>query len=357
MKKSTFPVKCLVAAALASLASLTVAETVVDFSSARGSGVNVTDVLVENVLVSVPVANPFDPATTTSVSARYNVTFRFNPRTLHLEPVGLSDADSACATAEVQVNNAVLGQSAPVSGATVTIGGRTATTNSAGIVSIAGLPAGTASMTVVAPNYVAVTQSAALQCATTNRVTLSISPSAGPGALTGNQFRIILNWGQNPSDLDAHLTGPAADGTNRWHVYFGAKQGGDVCNLDVDDVTSYGPETITCPRNGVTSLRPGVYRYSVHHYTGSGSIGTSTARVRLEMGNGQVFNYAPPTTGFTGAGNVWTAFEITVREDGTTSVANVNTIGTSGSSTVRSEPSPTGGRSEDPAWFSNLGTK
>ncbi len=353
---------------MARLAALTIASAVglvsaqqgpvIDFSSTSGTGVSTSDILVENVRLSVPVANPFDPATTTFVTTQYNVMFRFNPVNLHLEPVGLSDASTNCATAEIQVNNAVLGQTSPVAGATVTIGRQTVTTNAQGTATFSGLPSGPVGISVVAPNYVLVNQAALLQCTTTNRVTLSMSPSSGAGALAANQFRVILNWGENPRDLDSHLTGPAADGTSRWHVYFSSRTNGDMCGLDVDDTTSYGPETVTCPRTAATTLRPGIYRYSVHHYAGTGNIGTASAVVRLELGNGQVFNYTPPAAAYTGSGNVWTVFEITVNADGTINLANVNTLTPSVSaSAVRSSTPPMGGRSEDPALFSNLGSK
>lgn len=359
MKKPSFVVTCLAAAAFTGWASLAHAQTpTIDFSSSTGTGISTSDVLIENVRLSVPVANPFDPTTTTTVTTQYNVTFRFNPVNLHLEPVGLSDAGSNCATAEVQVNNAVLGQTAPVAGATVTIGRQTITTNSAGTALFSGLPAGPVGVTVVAPDYVMVNQGALLQCESTNRLTLSMSPSTGTGALTANQFRVVLNWGENPRDLDSHLTGPAADGTTRWHVYYGNKQGGDVCGLDVDDTTSYGPETVTCPRDTTGSLRPGIYRYSVHHYSGSNTIGTSGATVRLELGNGQVYNYTPPDAAYTGSNNVWTVFEITVNTNGTIGLANVNTLTPSVSaSSVRGGPAHTGGHSENPALFTNLSGK
>lgn len=62
---------------------------VIDFSSTRGSGVSQSDVLIENIRLLVPVANPFQPGTTTTVETSYNVMFRFDPATLHLVPVGL----------------------------------------------------------------------------------------------------------------------------------------------------------------------------------------------------------------------------------------------------------------------------
>ena len=53
-----------------------------------------------------------------------------------------------------------------------------------------------------------------------------------------DSMRIVLNWGKNPLDLDSHLS------YKNQHIYWDNKQG-LAANLDVDDVDSYGPETVT----------------------------------------------------------------------------------------------------------------
>ncbi|MHB1123895.1 MAG: hypothetical protein ACYC0T_14390 [Ramlibacter sp.] len=164
-----------------------------------------------------------------------------------------------------------------------------------------------------------------------------MSPAAGQaGGLTGGQFRTILTWGENPDDLDSHLTGPTSDSSSRWHIYYADQSSGGVCGLDVDDTTSYGPETVTCPATGSAgSLLPGVYRYSVHHWGGSGTVGTSGASVRLEFANGTVYNYTPPASGWAGPNDVWTVFELTVNQDGSVNVAPVNSITQADDAAVR----------------------
>lgn len=351
-----------VAAALGASGAVFAQGVTIDFANTRGTGVSQSDILIENVRVSVPVTNPFDPSTSTTSTATYNVTFRFDPVTLHLVPVTISGGSAAanCASAQVTVVNAVQGTAAPLSGASVTIGTQTATTNSQGVASFSNLAEGIVSIAASASNYTAALQTATLGCTGTNNVTMALSPAAGTtGGLTSGQFRVILTWGQNPSDLDSHLTGPDTTDPNRWHVYYSNKSAGDICGLDVDDQTSYGPETVTCPRTSSTgiTLRPGIYRYSVHHYTGSGTIGASGASVRLEFGNGTVYTYTPPESGFTGSKDVWTVFELTANTDGTVSVAPVNTISNvSSASSVRSRlPAPVDalgyGRPEDGALF------
>jgi hypothetical protein len=126
-------------------------------------------------------------------------------------------------------------------------------------------------------------------------------------------FRIILNWGENPSDLDSHLTGPSSDDTSRFHLYFLYRipNSPDInVDLDVDDMFSYGPETTT-----IHHFMNGTYRFSVHNYsdqseTGGEEIASSPARVEIYDDDGLIDTYNAPT--FTGYGNTWRVFEIEV---------------------------------------------
>lgn len=352
--------------AISLMAGSVLAQATVDFSSAAGTGVSASEVLINGIRVSVPVINPFNPSTSTTATTTYDVRFRFDPVTLHLVPIGVSDtATGRCSSVSVTVTDALRGQLAPISGATVNISGQTATTNAQGVATFSNGPSGLVTVSVTAPNFVIANQPATLSCATTNSLTVSLSPSTGTGALTAGSFRVILNWGLNPEDVDAHMTGPSAT-TDRWHVFYGAQTAGDVCGLDVDDTTSYGPETITCPRTGsLSSLRPGIYRYSLHHYWGIGNLGSASASVRLELPNGQFYSYTPPATAsYTGVNDVWTVFELTVNANGTMSIAPVNSIQNNVSDvSVRSATShtpdtpPLMGQREDMKWFSNLPTK
>lgn len=329
------------------------AQLTVDFSSSTGTGTSQDKVLMENVRVSTPVPNPFNPGTFTQQTVVYNVVFKFDPSTLHLVPEAINEVTNGCASLTVQVNNAYVGAVLPISGAMVTVGGRTQTTNTSGVASFTQLPPGETSIRVDANNYNGVTQATTLSCPQNNSVGVALSPNTGTGSLVPGQFRVVLSWGENPRDIDSHITGPSDTGA-RWHVYYSSRTSGGICNLDTDDTTSYGPETITCNGN---QLRPGVYRYSVHHYAGTGNIGSSSANVRLETADGLVFNYAPPTGAYTGSGDVWTVFEVTVNTNGSVSLAPVNTIANSvsSSSVARAAPGTVRyGQPENPAIFSNL---
>ena len=111
-----------------------------------------------------------------------------------------------------------------------------------------------------------------------------------PDIPTG-QLRIVLTWGKNPRDLDSHLTGLGDQG-NKFHVYYRNKVYSDTktdINLDVDDTSSYGPETVTII-DGVSKDSP--YSYYIHDYTNrnaTNSVGLaeSVAKVKVYRGTEQ----------------------------------------------------------------------
>ncbi|MFT8823851.1 MAG: carboxypeptidase regulatory-like domain-containing protein, partial [Liquorilactobacillus satsumensis] len=118
-------------------------------------------------------------------------------------------------------------------------------------------------------------------------------------------YRIVLQWGENPNDLDSHLTGPMSDGNGRFHLYFRNKDyqdDGTDAELDVDDTTSYGPETVTIIKEMVS----GTYTYAVHKYAGGGELANSDATVKVYRGTNLVEEYNVPNQ----SGNLWNVFQI-----------------------------------------------
>ena len=140
--------------------------------------------------------------------------------------------------------------------------------------------------------------------------TIPVTPPPPAGA-----YRVVLRWGASPSDLDAHLTGPDSTGAaERFHVYYGSRTYGPT-NLDRDDTSSYGPETVT-----FFPTTDGVYRYTVHNYTlrgsteGGQSIHDSPTTVELYAEDGLFRTYTapPPTAQNDGTvANAWRVFELT----------------------------------------------
>lgn len=148
--------------------------------------------------------------------------------------------------------------------------------------------------------------------------------------LSDDEYRVVLTWSSTPRDLDSHISGPLSTG-DRFHVYYrnmSASDNGEiVAKLDLDDRSSYGPETITLKKT-----QAGVYKYAVHDYTNSSStsstaLSMSGAKVELYRGNTLIATYNVPINT---TGTVWNVFEI----EGDT-IRTINTMeNNSNSSTV-----------------------
>lgn len=123
-------------------------------------------------------------------------------------------------------------------------------------------------------------------------------------SLSAEALRIVLTWGESPRDLDSHLVGPTADG-DKYHICFYNKEYGTEANLDVDDTSSYGPETVT-----ISSFNEGIYTYAVHDYTNgrsssSTALANSGAQVKVYRGTTLLATYNVPSNK---EGTLWTVF-------------------------------------------------
>lgn len=108
--------------------------------------------------------------------------------------------------------------------------------------------------------------------------TFTLSPT-----ISGDGIRLVLTWGASPTDLDSYLVGTASDGTYV-NINFTSMSAYDsaahkIAELDVDDVTSYGPETVTLYDTA------GTYEFFVDDYTNSGTISQSGATVKIYVGS------------------------------------------------------------------------
>jgi hypothetical protein len=126
----------------------------------------------------------------------------------------------------------------------------------------------------------------------------SISP-----ALPSGRYRIVLDWGEQPKDLDAHLIKQG-----RYHIsYRDMKQFEDKAILDRDDTDGKGPETVTINYLDTT----GHYVYYVHDYTNRENgdfkeFYKSRARVMVFNDHEMIESFEVPR----GQGRVWKVFEI-----------------------------------------------
>lgn len=178
----------------------------------------------------------------------------------------------------------------------------TATTDTQGNYTFTGIDAGHYTATISLTNYLDNTFSiVVLGGVTRDNQNCTITP-----ILNDSETRIVLTWGEFPSDLDSHITTPS---TPQEHIFYSNKIGTGL-NLDLDDTTSYGPETIT-----ITQAQTGTYTYYVHDYTnrsiasstGSTALANSGAIVKVFQGNTLKATYNVPNTG----GTLWKVFTIT----------------------------------------------
>lgn len=123
---------------------------------------------------------------------------------------------------------------------------------------------------------------------------------------SGNEYRITLEWDENPRDEDAHIVGEFPNG-NSFHVYYSDKNaildGETVANLDHDDRFGNGFETVTLKVDSSA-----VYKYYVHHFAGDGSLSTSNAKVTVYRGGVMVNVFNVPVD--QGTGLYWNVFNI-----------------------------------------------
>ena len=144
--------------------------------------------------------------------------------------------------------------------------------------------------------------------ATGTHITLNPTGSTGVG---DGILRVVLEWGEEPWDLDSHMFGPTSNtSADVFHTYFADQEYWDngtcVVDLDRDDIDSYGPETTT-----VHDIRTGRgYSFYIHDFTNrdstsSNAMSMSGATVKVYSGNALIRTFAIPTNC---EGTVWHVF-------------------------------------------------
>ena len=150
-------------------------------------------------------------------------------------------------------------------------------------------------------------------------------PAARPAALpppvnnADRDFRIILEWGERPADLDLHFV--KTGGSGGYHIsYFNMRTADDgYATLDRDEMRGYGPETITIGRIEMSA----VYTCYVHDYSNrtnqsSTQMAQNGATIRIYSLNQLLTTIRIPPNA---AGTRWNAFRIERGE-----VIPVNTV-------------------------------
>ncbi len=150
--------------------------------------------------------------------------------------------------------------------------------------------------------------------------------------ISSDEIRIVLSWGSTPSDLDSHLVGPTSGG-NKFHVYYSSMHHGSDAELDHDDTSSYGPETVT-----IHNEYDGTYVYAVHDYSNrsrsnSTALANSGAKVIVYRGNNVVATYNVPTDK---SGTLWTVFSYNSATQRFTTINSMSNNSSSGGSVLGS---------------------
>ena len=172
----------------------------------------------------------------------------------------------------------------------------TATTDAQGKVSIAntlGADDAAIKMIVKKPGY-----SPLIVTCPCNGMSYAISETLGQQL---ESFRVVLNWGSAPNDLDLHASYPAN------HIFFSHKKGSDAF-LDVDDTDAYGPETVTVHKRHQREK----YVFAIHNYSaldqhGTKSLSNSQAKAFVYVGESLVKSFYVPTNQ---VGALWVLFGI-----------------------------------------------
>ncbi|MCM3162607.1 hypothetical protein [Metabacillus litoralis] len=134
-------------------------------------------------------------------------------------------------------------------------------------------------------------------------------------AAATNELKIMLEWGEDPSDLDSHLVAIVSNGEEQYHTWYADKEFvlGETtyADLDWDDTNSYGPETTT-----IRKLVDGEYTFYVHNFSGETPLNESGAKVKIFKGNAlvaeQEFNV--PSSGSNE--RYWEVFKLIVSNNG-----------------------------------------
>lgn len=146
------------------------------------------------------------------------------------------------------------------------------------------------------------------------------TPKAEAATMSEDAYKIVIKWGSAPKDLDSHVSGTLSDGTS-FHCYYANKNifddGNLVVNLDTDDTSGYGPETITID----PSVFNGDFTYYIYNFSGTGSIPASGASVSLYKGDVLIDSY---NVSGSSSGRYWSLFHV---ENG--KIYLINEIGSS----------------------------
>lgn len=238
-----------------------------------------------------------------------------------------------CGSISGQVTSSANGN--PISGATVEVAGQTTSTDDDGGYSFACVPAGEQTVEANATGFNPGNKTVDVTSGDNVTANISLVPES-----TTDQITIVLTWNADPRDLDSHLTGPDVEHGGRFHVLWSHKDPVSYASLDVDDVTGSGPETVTViERAADGAFVAGDYHYWVYNYSlgtlgEAGDFGISGATVTVSKDGVQQAQYDVGDASGSQAEFIWYVLNFTLAEDGTITLAPVQTMMNGSNDTV-----------------------
>jgi Zn-dependent metalloprotease len=154
------------------------------------------------------------------------------------------------------------------------------------------------------------------------------------GIVESDSIRIILRWGASPRDLDSHMTGPTADGSDRFHTSFWERtysyESLPAADLDWDytDHSSASDFNLKPEITTIRRLTPGEYRFHVHDYsnlssTSSTALAHSGATVSIYRGTSntplKTFTVDPASDG-----TLWSVFKLDISSSGGVTITDID---------------------------------
>ena len=143
------------------------------------------------------------------------------------------------------------------------------------------------------------------------------------------KYRIVLEWGANPADIDSHLRFLDSSGLSNSECFFGNKTVKDssdfpVCTLDIDETNGNGRETTVIYDTSKHSV------FYVHNFSGESPLGESGATIKIYKGEEQTpFQVLEIPADEVGGKPLWYVFEIkdgeiVIHNTGADSISELN---------------------------------
>lgn len=166
-------------------------------------------------------------------------------------------------------------------------------------------------VTITKSDYIAAVQNINVIHGIDQTVVIAISPKL-TSIDDSAAIRFVLTWGETPSDLDSHLFIKNSLDQVVGRVFYREDEYEDdttSANLDVDDTSSYGPETITIDKTN----KDYTYSYYVYDYSNRGDydskeLSLSSAKVSVYAGSKLMYTFNVP---YDTTATAWKLFDYT----------------------------------------------